>query len=344
MKLLVITQKVNRQDPVLGFFHNWVLEFAKKFEKITLIGLENGVYELPGNVQVYSLGKDKEANKAKYIFNFYKYIWQERANYDAVFVHMNQEYILLGGLFWKILGKGVYMWRNHHAGSLLTDLAASFCKHVFCTSKYSFTAKYSKTILMPVGVALDKFNIKDDVPRVKNSILFLGRISKTKNVHIFIEALQTLNLDQIDFVASIYGDALPQDQDYYDDLVRKVNGYGLQESIRFYRGIPNENTPQVYNAHEIYVNLSSSGMYDKTIFESTACGCLTLASNENLKGNIDSRLIIEDRTAQEVANKLRAILSLKDEEKKELILQNIEFVKGHSLEALATKLASIIKS
>ena len=195
MKLLVITQKVNRQDPVLGFFHNWVSKFAGKFERITLIGLENGAYDLPGNVQVYSLGKEVSSSKIKYVFNFYKYIWRERANYDAVFVHMNQEYILLGGLFWRIFGKKVYMWRNHHAGSVLTDLAVSFCKHVFCTSKYSFTAKYPKTILMPVGVDLEKFsifNFQFSNQERKNKILFLGRIARTKNVHIFIESLNLL--------------------------------------------------------------------------------------------------------------------------------------------------------
>ena len=51
-------------------------------------------------------------------------------------------------------------------------------------------------------------------------------------------------------------------------------------------------------------------MYDKTIFEAMACGCLTLASNDNLRGQIDNRLIIGERDAKRVAEHLARTLSL----------------------------------
>ena len=147
MRLLIVTQKVDINDPTLGFFHCWVEEFAKHFETITVICLQKGEYNLPENVRIISLGKEKlTANshqssafsyklsalrKVKYILKFYKYIIRERKNYDSVFVHMNQEYILLGGIFWRLFGKKIYMWRNHHAGSFLTDVATTFCEKVF---------------------------------------------------------------------------------------------------------------------------------------------------------------------------------------------------------------------
>ena len=89
MKLLIITQKVDINDDVLGFFHRWLEEFAKHCEKITVICLEMGEYKLPENVKVLSLGKEDRVSKLKYIWRFYKYIWQEQKNYDKVFVHMN---------------------------------------------------------------------------------------------------------------------------------------------------------------------------------------------------------------------------------------------------------------
>ena len=86
MRLLVITQKVDRNDPVLGFFHRWIEEFAKHCEKVTVICLEMREHRLPINVRVLSLGKEQNKSKLKYIFRFYRYIWQERNNYD---VHRN---------------------------------------------------------------------------------------------------------------------------------------------------------------------------------------------------------------------------------------------------------------
>ncbi len=59
MKLLILTQKVDKNDPTLGFFHRWIEEFANHYENLTIICLEKGIYTLPKNVQVLSLGKEE---------------------------------------------------------------------------------------------------------------------------------------------------------------------------------------------------------------------------------------------------------------------------------------------
>ena len=360
-RILILTQKVDVNDPILGFFCRWIEEFAKNFEKITVICLQKGEYNLPENVKVFSLGKEennfqfpisnfqsifnfKIFKKLRYLSHFYRYIARERKNYDAVFVHMNQEYVLFGGIFWKIFGKKIYMWRNHHFGSIITDIASVFCKKVFCTSKYSYTAKYEKTVLMPVGVDIQRFKIKNEISKIKNSILFLGRIAPSKNVQIFIEALGILKKQGIDFTADIYGDALPDNVSYLEKIKSRARGLGLETVLKFQSGVPNRQTLEIYNSHEIFVNLSSSGMYDKTIFEAMACGCVVLASNENLRGQTDDRLVIRERGAEEVSMRMSLILSLSEEEKQKIIYDNIKFAEKHSLKALSEKLKSILSS
>jgi len=59
MKILVITQEISRQSPVLGFFHGWLAAFSKRFESITAVCLKKGDYDLPANVSVFSLGKEE---------------------------------------------------------------------------------------------------------------------------------------------------------------------------------------------------------------------------------------------------------------------------------------------
>ena len=109
MKLLIITQTVDRRDTMLGFFHNWLEEIAKGYESILVICLKEGEHDLPPNVRVLSLGKERGNSKIGYLWNFYKYIWSERQSYDSVFVHMNQEYVLLGWKSWLLLRKPIYM-------------------------------------------------------------------------------------------------------------------------------------------------------------------------------------------------------------------------------------------
>jgi len=203
MKLLIITQKVDINDDILSFFNGWLVEFAKHCESIVVICLQKGEYNLPENVEVLSLGKEennfqfsifnfKIFKKLKYLRNFYRCIWRERKNYDAVFVHMNQEYVLLGGLFWKILGKKIFMWRNHPHGNFFTSMAIFLSNKVFCTSEYSFTARYKKTEIMPVGIDTNFFKRDETIPRDPRSILFLGRIAPVKRPDMLIGAVALL--------------------------------------------------------------------------------------------------------------------------------------------------------
>jgi len=335
MKLLIITQKVDKNDPILGFFHRWIEEFAKHVEQLTVICLFAGEYSLPENVTVLSLGKENGESRLKYVWKFYTYIWRERKRYEKVFVHMNQEYVLLGGILWKLFGKKIYMWRNHHAGSLMTDGAALLCAKVFCTSKYSYTAKYKKTVLMPVGIDTKMFKVMPDIKRKAKSILFLSRISPIKKPHILINVL--CELKDYDFVASIYGDALDKDGKYFEDIKKKVEECGLDRRVQFFKGIPNYECPKVYNEHEVFVNLSSSGMYDKTIFEAMACGCNVLVSNENLRGEIDDFYLIKEDGQRELFDKISRIVSREHPYQVDMSL--VDYVSHkHSLEQLVDKL------
>ena len=78
MRLLIITQKVDINDPILGFFHHWIEEFAKTFDKATVICLEKGESNLSPEIKVLSLGKERGRSKLKYILKFLYYIWKEK--------------------------------------------------------------------------------------------------------------------------------------------------------------------------------------------------------------------------------------------------------------------------
>lgn len=334
IRILIITQKVDQNDDVLGFFHGWIAEFAKHCEEVTVIALGVGEYHLPKNVRVLSLGKgqqlrersdlknlgprsvlEEQFRKVKYVFNFYRLIWRERKNYDTVFVHMNQEYVLLGSPLWKILGKKVAMWRNHYAGNFLTRIAMLLLDKIFCTSKYSFTAQSEKTTLMSVGIDTTLFKKDESVPRKPNSVLFLARISPSKKPHLVIEALKILQSEGVEFSASFYGNPTPKDAPYLEQLKEKVKEYSLGNQVAFEKGISNSKTPAVYSAHSVFINSSPSGMYDKTIFEAMACESLVLTSNLNLKGQVDDMFLFKEDDVNDLAQKLKVLLSLNAEAK-----------------------------
>lgn len=341
MKLLIITQKVDKNDPILGFFHRWIEEFAKHCEKLTVICLGKGEYDLPEKIKVLSLGKEEGVGRLEYLKRFYTYIREEKDNYDSVFVHMNQEYVLLGAIPWKTWGKKMFMWRNHPKGSFLTDIAVWLSDKVFCTSEFSYTAKFPKTELMPVGIDTEFFKRDKAIKKRKNSILFLGRISPIKRPHIFIEALEILNKNGIDFSATIVGDALPTDSAYFDGLKKRVDSAGLNDRVKFSKAVKNSETKELYNEHEIYVNLTPSGSMDKTIFEAMACESLVLVSNKSLFGKIGD-IFISGEKPDKIAKSLGLLINLSGDEKNNYGNElRDHIILGHGLKKLVNKFSKI---
>jgi len=132
---------------------------------------------------------------------------------------------------------------------------------------------------------------------------------------------------------------LPDNQIWAETLKQNVADSILVDNLTFYAGVTNHQAPKIYRSHEIFVNLSSSGMYDKTIFEAMACGCLVLVCNQNLIGEIDDRLIFEEDDFVDLAKKLRELLGLAPAEKRKLVSELQDYVaRHHGLKLLVEKL------
>ncbi len=336
--ILIITQKVDIKDPVLGFFHQWIIEFSKRAEMVTVICLEKGEYDLPKNVKVFSLGKEDGVSRIKYTFNFYKYIWQLRKKYTSVFVHMNQEYVLLGGLFWRLFGKNIVMWRNHPSGSFLTKIAIFLSHRVYCTSKDSFTNKFKKTKVMPVGIEM-KENL-NDILRKENTILSLGRISSVKNIETIISAFSQIIKTKKEAELSIVGSPTKRevDEDYYK-VLKTLSVAIPKESIEYVPSVAPNKTPEFFKTHDLFINTTTPGSFDKTILEAMYFGCPCFVCQDIWQGTDASHLsehfYFPFKDSKVLSEKVVTFLNLSKEEKQKLRKESFLFVKKyHGLDTL----------
>lgn len=343
MRLLIITQKVDKNDPVLGFFHGWIVEFAKHAESIVALCLEKGAYELPANVKVISLGKEERISRAQYITRLYASIWSERKNYDVVFVHMNQEYVLLGGILWKLLGKPVFMWRNHARGNMLTRIAVALSRRVFCTSPQSFTAKFAKTSLMPVGIDTELFSPNPSLKKQENSIVCLGRISPVKKIEDIIVGVAALSKGDAEVQVTIVGDPTPNAYGYHERLKRLVNDAGISSSVSFEPAVRHDEVPAYYQSHEVYANATPEGSADKTIFEAMACGTLVAVRNKSMVNDVSEGAYTFTDGAS-LAKALKKVMNMSVEEKKSVGTYLRSYVmNNHSLTVLVSRLMTVIR-
>lgn len=339
MKLLIFTQKLNKNDQTLGFFVDWVKRIAPSFDKVSVVCLEKRDFDFPENVEVYSLGKEEGLGRLSYIVCFYKYLIDLKEEYDAVFVHMNEEYVLLGGLYWKMLGIPVLFWRNHPSGTLKTRIAVFLSKKVFCTSKDSFTARFGKTILMPAGVDTDLFKEDRNIFRNKNSVCMIGRISPIKKIEICLEAISILIKSGVQVSMTILGPCEEKNIPYLDSLKNFVTENNLSPYVKFFDGVKSEELPKIYNEHEILVNLTQSGSFDKTIVEGVCCGVIPLVSNESLFEYLPG-ICTTKANPESVADSIEVLLRTDTKVKIEKELK--DFAEQNSLKGLMEKLTKEI--
>lgn len=345
MRLLFVTQALDLDDPVLSVYHEWAKMLAGISTSMEAVCLKEGRHDLPDTVTVHSLGKERGGvSSVRYALRFFWLSWKLRNSYDVVFVHMNQEYVLISGLLWKLLGKKVYLWRNHYAGSWLTDIAAAFCEKVFCTSTHSYTAKYRKTVLMPVGVNTERFVVQGAQERVPRSILFFSRIAPSKRVDMFVEALGILKDRGVLFVASVVGSASQEHEDYAKSVLTRATELGLDEQVRFVPAVLNEDAPGVYRTHEIYVNCSPSGMFDKMLFEAAASGCIVLAESEDFKKAGFDDSTYESDSSVSLAGRIEQLLELSETRRRDIQDRLSGLAHLHSLSALSAALAKELTS
>ncbi|XKT75422.1 MAG: glycosyltransferase family 4 protein [Patescibacteria group bacterium UBA2103] len=302
MKLLVITQVVDTEHPVLGFFHKWIIELSKHVEELHVIALQVGTYNLPDNVHVHSLGKEDGVGRFVYIWRFYKYLFSFK--YDHVFVHMNAEYVMLGGLFWKLLRKKVVLWYNHTVGSLLLRVSTPFVDVHMHTSSYAYPARYKDAVAMPAGIDTEVFKVLPEVSKKEKSIYFQGRVAPAKRVHVLLEAFVLVKKEIPETSLTIVG---PEDEVYAKELKEKYASYIKNKSLVFMGPVPHLETARLFNEHTVSVNLTDDGNYDKTVLESLACGVPVIVSSRAFSDVVSESLHVDAPEADKVAQKLQEV-------------------------------------
>ncbi|MFI5260369.1 MAG: glycosyltransferase [Candidatus Paceibacteria bacterium] len=290
MKLLIITQIVDSDDPILGFFTRWIEEFAKNVEHVEVICLKEGKHTLPENVRVHSLGKERGVSRATYIFNFYKYIWKFRHDYDAVFVHMNPVYVILGGFFWRSWHKRISLWYTHkHVDSKL-EIAVMLSNTIFTASKKSFRLESSKVHVMGHGIDTDFFSPDPNLSR-GTAVLSAGRLSRTKRHDLVIRAAEYFP-NEVRIAGGGPERELLEALAEHLSIAPRVHFLGPQTQVQL---------REEYRTAGVFVHVSETGSLDKVILESLACGLPVITTNADFS---DFPVTVVSATPEAIAEKV----------------------------------------
>lgn len=323
MRLLILTQAVDRNDPVLGFFHQWIKEFARNTDEVIVGCLRMGEYELPGNVRVVSLGKERGASRWEIIRNFYRLIVREQKHYDAVFVHMNPEYVVLGGIPWRLLGKRVALWYTHKHVDLKLRVAETLAHVIFTASEESLRLATPKKRVMGHGIDTKFFHSAGSVRSSGQlDVLTIGRVSPTKGYETLIDATEMLLSEGIDVHVTVVGGAgTPAQERYFQEMRKRADQPALQGRITFTGPVEHTRTLDYLQKAQVFVSMSQTGSLDKAILEAMATELPVVSCNDaaaSMFRDDHPELLFAPGNARDLADTLKNFARLSPAEREAL--------------------------
>lgn len=137
-----------------------------------------------------------------------------------------------------------------------------------------FPNQQSKTVVIPVGIALDKFQLNHSTRESKN-IGTLCHISPRKRVYELILTFYELTRQKAGLRLHIGGGMESMHADYNDALHRLVRELNLQNQVTFYDEITH--AAEWYRDLDVFVSNSYSEGLQVALMEAMASGCYCVA-------------------------------------------------------------------
>ncbi len=342
MRLLVITQKIDEEDDVLGFFISWVGALARRVEGVDVICLAKGKHSLPSNVRVFSLGKERGWPKFIQGFLFYFYALKVLLKIDGVFVHMAPEYVRALYPINIIFRKPLVMWYAHIKVSKVAKWAIDHVDYILTPSKESFEYNSDKVVSTGHGTNTEVFKPQEVAQDF--DVLSISRISKVKRIETLIEAVKMLAERSLYPSVSIYGEpARAEDDDYLKKLKEMAKDL---KNISWRGSVANKDAPEVYAKHRVFVRMQGGGGFGKTELEAMSMGVPSILPTEvyrNDLGEFGDELYFKEDDAVALADRIESVLSWPAEKRSEYGRLAREIVaKKHNVENVAEKIVKLL--
>ncbi|MFL5540231.1 MAG: glycosyltransferase family 4 protein [Longimicrobiaceae bacterium] len=350
MRLLLLNLAMDADHPILGFATRWVAALAARAESVDVITLTAGRLELPANVRVFSLGKERGYGRARMAAELYRHLLRLTAGgrVDGCFSHMAQRFSAMAGPVLRLRGIPLVTWYAHP--SLTPTLrAAHWVSNRMVTSLPSaYPYRHDKLSVIGQGIDVSLFSPGGRPDPGPPLLLCAGRLSPVKDHATLLRAAALLrDREGLDFRVAVVGSPAGAHPGYAGELREQVRALGLEERVRFEPGVPMEALVGWYRRCAAHVNLTPAGFGDKVAWEAMSCGRPCLVANEDFRetlGREAGRLLFRHGDAESLARHLGALLR-----EPPAALDAVgaylrgQVVRLHSLDALAEKVLALLE-
>ena len=272
---------VDRDHVTLAFGLKWIEALARHFDHIDVVTMTIGVYELPKNVTVWSLGKERNFPEFLRALRFYGIIAKilKKRRIGIVFTHMIPVFAVL---FWpvaKLTRLRNVMWYAHKSVTPVLQIAHHAVDRVVTSTPEGFRLPSSKISYIGQGIDSSIFVFRERSEASVLRLITVGRIAPSKGLELLVDALAKWTATS--WHLTIVGDGADDNERRFAHDIRERAGSVLGPSRVTFTGRldPPEVAGRLADS-DVFLNLSTNGSLDKAIVEAMASGCPVLSSND----------------------------------------------------------------
>jgi glycosyltransferase involved in cell wall biosynthesis len=293
VKLAVITQRVDEDDPALGATAAKIRALAALVDELVVLTLDARPTALPENVRVRTFGGGSKVGRTARLVTA---LARERPT--AVVAHMAPVYAVVAAVVTKPRRVPLLLWFTHWRGSRLLQVAERVSTRVLSVDERSFPLPTRK--LVAVGHGID---VGPAVPARPDDgvlrLLALGRTSPAKGLEALAAAVEHLPATEL----VVIGPSLTDEERRHRDELRS-------RGIRVEDPLPHGRIGEAYAAADALVNNMRVGALDKVVFEAAAAGLPVLVASEGfdtLVAGIDPPLRFVQDDPSSIAARVEAL-------------------------------------
>jgi glycosyltransferase involved in cell wall biosynthesis len=343
VKLVFVTQDVDPASPVLGATVAKLHALAREFDEVAVLALAAVPGTLPANCTVRTFGARAKPLRG---IRFVAALAAELRGADAVLAHMCPIYAVLAAPLARPLRVPVLLWYAHWHASSTLRVATRLATRVLSVDERSYPLPTRK--LAAIGHGIDFGGFPARQPRDADGtirVLALGRYSPAKGLPTVLRAVAEVPEARLE-AHGITG--TPEEEMHLVELQALAGTLGVSDRVDLGGPVPRDGVPRLHAASDVLVNNMRAGAPDKVVYEACGSALPVVVSNPSFAAvvaGIEPPLLYERESAEQLAERLRALAALAPEERAAIGLTLRERVlERHSVESWARAVAQVVSA
>jgi len=358
LRVVMLVQKVDAADWLLGFTIGWIRALAARVESVDVVTLEQRAADLPANVRVHSLGKERGTSRIQQVLRFEAILSNLARHSDVIFGHLTPRYTWLAAPFAALHGVPQYLWYTHRNIDRDLRLALPCVRWIVTAAPGSFPLSTPKVQVMGHGIDAHYFTpANPDHPdrptqldRDPPLILAVGRLAPIKHHHILIDAAAHLRDRGVAAHFAIAGGVASADgAAYRAQLAARIVALNLSDRFHLLDAVRGDDLLVWYRRASVVTNLSPPGLFDKAALEAMLTARPVLVANpafDPVLGAYRDALRVNTPDAVDaISARLADLLAMSEAERAAIGAALRErTIQAHSLDRLMDRLVALFAS